>query len=187
MPVHLNLTIFDLGKHMSFYRRPKASGASIFFTVNLADRNSDLLVRGVSALRNAVRQTRSDRPFHIDAFVVLPDHLHCVWTLPAGDSDSSVRWGAIKSRFTRAVKAGIEDVGCNPTLPRSASKVRKGDAGIWQRRFWEHHIRDQADFDAHVRYCWINPVKHGYVARPQDWQWSSVHRDMQEGTYADGM
>jgi len=181
------LTMFALAVHMSFYRRPQATGASIFFTVNLADRGSDLLVREVAALRSAVRQTKAERPFHIDAFVVLPDHLHCVWTLPAGDGDFSVRWGAIKSRFTRAVKAGTGAVGCNPTLPRSASKVRKGDAGIWQRRFWEHHIRDQADFDAHVRYCWINPVKHGYVERPEDWQWSSVHRDICAGTYADGM
>ncbi len=185
---------------MSFYRRPKIQGASVFFTVNLADRGSDILVREVNALRAAVRQTKAERPFQIDAFVVLPDHLHAVWTLPAGDADFSVRWGAIKSRFTRAVNArgrvGFhpticggdgKGVGCNPTLPRSASKVRKGDAGIWQRRFWEHHLRDEADFNAHVRCCWINPVKHGHAERPEDWQWSSVHRDMRAGRYVAGM
>ena len=187
-------------RRMSFYRRPKIKGASIFFTVNLADRGSDILVREVNALRAAVRQTKAERPFQIDAFVVLPNHLHAVWTLPAGDADFSVRWGAIKSRFTRAVKArgrvGFhpticggdgKGVGWNPTLPRSASKVRKGDAGIWQRRFWEHHIRDETDFNAHVRYCWINPVKHGYAERPEDWRCSSVHRDMQAGRYVPGM
>lgn len=175
---------------MSSYRRPRISGATAFFTVALARRGSNLLFDEVTHLRAAVRQTKFERPFHIDAWVVLPDHLHAVWTLPAGDADFSTRWGAIKARFTRSLrddcrvgfnptnaKALGHEVGWNPTLPRSASKVRKGDAGIWQRRFWEHHIRNEADYRAHVRYCWLNPVKHGLVERPEDWPYSSVHRD----------
>lgn len=175
---------------MPNYIRPRVTGARVFFTVTLQERGSELLVREVAALRDAVRETRAERPFGIDAWVVLPDHLHAVWAMPAGDADYPTRWGAIKSRFTRAVRdsgrVGFHPtvavdgsrsvVGWNPTLP-SASKLRKGDAGIWQRRFWEHHIRDEADWQAHVRYCWQNPVKHGLVERPEDWPWSSLHRD----------
>jgi len=186
---------------MSCYIRPRRPGASVFFTVTLAARGSDALVREVETLRQAVRVTKQERPFHIDAWVVLPDHMHCVWTLPEGDSDYATRMGAIKARFTRAVKRRVgfhptnavdviegggdvaemvgwnpQVVGWNPTL-RSPSKIRKGDGGIWQRRYWEHHIRNEADFAAHVRYCWINPVKHGFVERPQDWPYSSYHRD----------
>ncbi|BDW86347.1 transposase [Roseicyclus marinus] len=189
---------------MSEYRRPPVTGAIVFFTVTLAARGGDVLVREVGLLRDAVRATRVERPFGIEAFVVLPDHIHAVWQMPPGDRAYGVRWGAIKSRFTRAVreKYGSDGSGCrvgfhptdgarvgpgvvgwNPTL-RSASKIRKGDAGLWQRRFWEHHIRDEADYWAHVRYCWWNPVKHGFVTRPEDWPFSSVHRD---GRYVPGM
>lgn len=175
---------------MSNYRRPRVTGASIFFSVALAGRGGDILLRHADALREAVTVTRNERPFGIDAFVVLPDHVHAVWTLPPGDRDYGTRWGAIKARFTRAVKSsgrvGLHPtngatVGCNPTLRRSRSKVKKGDAGVWQRRFWEHHIRDQADFAAHIRYCWMNPVKHGLVERAVDWPLSSIHRDIRRG------
>jgi len=182
---------------MSNYRRPQITGASVFFTVALANRNSDLLLREIDALRGSVAETRAERPFGIDAWVVLPDHLHCVWRLPANDADFSTRWGAIKARFTRSVRDGCRvgfnptaakeaghAVGWNPTLHRSPSKVRKGDSGIWQRRFWEHHIRDRADWEAHVKYCWTNPVKHGLVERPEDWPFSSVHRDIGEERYS---
>ena len=171
---------------MSRYRRPKITGATVFFTVALADRNSDLLVREVEVLRKAVRVTRAERPFAIDAWVVLPDHMHCVWTLPEGDAEFSVRMAAIKARFSRDIRrsgftptpptnsygarAGRKRVGVNPDLP-------KDEAPVWQKRFWEHHIRDDADYRAHVRYCWINPVKHGLVERPEDWPYSSYHRD----------
>ncbi|MFC3169401.1 REP-associated tyrosine transposase [Paracoccus fontiphilus] len=146
------------------------------------------------ALREAVR--RAERPFGTDGEerresartdrfqrrtsevqVVLPDRLPCISRLPVGDCDYSVRWGAIKARFSRAVRG---TVGWNPTL-RSASKVAKGDAGVWQRRFWEHHIRDEADFAAHMQYCWFNPVKHGLAERPEDWPYSSFHHDMAAG------
>ena len=168
---------------MPNYVRPKVKGATVFFTVALVDRNSDLLIREVERLRQSVRATWHERPFKVDAWVVLPDHLHCVWTLPEGDRDFAIRWGAIKSRFTRSLRrVGFHPtdpasaVGWNPTL-RSASKVSKGDAGLWQRRFWEHHIRGDEDYHAHVNYCWINPVKHGLVERPEDWLYSSFHRD----------
>jgi putative transposase len=152
---------------MSRYVRPRLAGASIFFTLALADRRSDLLVRNIAALREAVRQTRAERPFHINAWVVLPDHMHCVWTLPEGDSGYSRRWSIIKARFSRAM----------PFVERRESHVTRREHGIWQRRFWEHHIRDETDMINHVRYCWINPVKHGLVGHPREWAFSSWHRD----------
>lgn len=143
----------------------------MFFTVALADRRGDLLVREVERLRGAVRATRTERPFRIDAWVVLPDHLHAVWTLPEGDGDFSTRWRLIKSRFSMGLPKG--------TLRQSHE--RRQERGIWQRRFWEHHIRDHRDFCTHVRYCWINPVKHGLVKCPEDWPYSSIHRDAHTG------
>ncbi len=161
---------------MSDYLRPCVPGATVFFTVTLAKRGGDVLTREIGALRDAVRQTRAVRPFRIDAWVVMPDHLHAVWTLPEGDADCSVRWGAIKARFVMNVRrAGFSP----PTrLPPVATgrfaglkpglRVGKREAAIWQRRFWEHHIRDECDFRAHVEYCWFNPVKHGFVEHPAD-------------------
>ena len=178
---------------MSDYLRPRVKGGTVFFTVTLAERGDDLLTREIDALRAAVRKTMAAHPFRVDAWVVMPDHLHAVWTLPEGDAYYSRRWGAIKARFTRAVRdsgrVGFQPtilpdgrrsvVGWNPTL-RSMSKLRKGDAGIWQRRFWEHHIRNDADYRAHVEYCWFNPVKHGFVDAPADWPFSSYHRDREK-------
>ncbi len=152
---------------MANYIRPNRPGASIFFTVALADRGSDLLVREVATLREAVAHTKALRPFQIDAWVVLPDHIHAVWTLPSDDADFSTRWKDIKTHFTKAV---------GQTGLRSQSKLAKGEAGIWQRRFWDHHIRNDDDFTQHVQYCWWNPVKHGLVTNPTDWPYSSIHR-----------
>lgn len=152
---------------MSGYVRPRVAGASVFFTVTLQERGGWVLVDEVARLREAVAMTKAERPFRIDAFVVLPDHLHRVWTLPEGDSDFSTRWRLIKARFSRGLPMGA----------RRASHKRRQERGIWQRRFWEHHIRSEDDFAAHVNYCWINPVKHALVARPEDWPFSSVHRD----------
>ena len=121
---------------MPDYRRCRIPGGTYFFTVNLLERRRDLLVRHVEALRSAVRETRRRAPFHIDAWVVLPDHLHCVWTLPAGDADFSNRWKAIKIRFVQAIP---------DTERRSAVRVARRERGIWQRRFWEHAIRDETD------------------------------------------
>jgi putative transposase len=158
---------------MSCYIRPRIPGASVFFTVALADRSKATLVTEVAALREAVWTTRKERPFRIDAWVVLPDHLHAIWTLPEDDVDYSVRWRLIKARFSRGLPVGqLRD-----------SHVARQERGIWQRRFWERHIRDEADFAAHLRYCWFNPVKHGLVERPEDWPHSSVHREIRLGRY----
>lgn len=168
---------------MSRYTRPLISGATVFLTINLADRGSDALVRHIGLLRDVVRSTRERHPFHIDAWVVLPDHMHCVWTLPEGDTRYSVRVGAIKAEFSRNLRRsgftptpgphryGVSGagVGINPDL--------RGEAGIWQRRFWEHHIRDAEDYQNHLAYCWHNPVKHGLVTDMKDWPYSSWHRD----------
>ena len=156
---------------MPHYLRPHVTGGCVFFTVALADRGSRLLVDEVGLLREAVRATKGERPFGIDAFVVLPDHLHCIWTLPAGDRDYSTRWRLIKSRFSRRLPPG----------DRRESHIRRNERAIWQRRFWEHHIRDEVDFEAHVRYCWVNPVKHGFAERPEDWPFSSIRRDRRFG------
>lgn len=152
---------------MSAYIRPSVPGASVFFTVNLADRSAQTLVAQIDTLREAVRVTKAERPFRIDAWVVLPDHMHAVWTLPEGDADFSTRWSVIKARFSCAM----------PHTPRRPSHAARREHGLWQRRFWEHHIRDDADWANHIQYCWINPVKHGYVERPEDWPYSSFHRD----------
>ncbi|NNU80275.1 transposase [Halovulum dunhuangense] len=182
------------------YRRPRRPGATVFFTVALAERGSDLLTREVEVLRDAVRRVRARRPFGIHAWVVLPDHLHCVWTLPEGDAEYGVRWGAIKAHFSRSLRERDAARGPGagaPFLPTEFPVVRSGryaglkpglrvgkrECAIWQRRFWEHHIRDKADLVGHVRYCWANPVRHGLVERPEDWPFSSVHRDMAAGRY----
>ena len=159
---------------MPNYRRAFVPGGCWFFTVNLLDRRTRLLTDHIEALRDATRRTRHGYPFRIDAFVVLPDHLHAVWTLPPGDADFSIRWRLIKSRFARSI----------PKDER-LSRVRRarGERGIWQRRFWEHLIRDDADYARHVEYCYINPVKHGLVRRVSDWPHSSFHRAVRAGIF----
>jgi putative transposase len=154
---------------MPDYRRMRIRGASYFFTVALADRSSWLLVERIGELRAAYAATALEHPFRCDAIVILPDHLHAVWTLPEGDDDYPQRWRKLKARFTREV--GVETA-------LSKSKAAKREKGIWQRRYWEHVIRDEADFRLHVAYCWGNPVKHGLVARPTEWAFSSIHRDV---------
>lgn len=138
---------------MSRYIRPRPSGATIFFTVALSQRGSRLLVAEVERLRQAVRDTRAERPFGIEAWVVLPDHLHCIWQMPEGDADYATRWRLIKARFSRGVEAGT----------RRASHVARGERVVWQRRFWEHHIRNEADLAADLRYCWFNPEKQAWL------------------------
>ena len=153
---------------MPNYRRAFDGGRTWFFTVNLLNRKKRLLVEHIDALREAVRITRERFPFEIDAMVVLPDHLHAVWTLPEGDSDFPVRWGQIKARFSKAIPKGE---------PLDLIRRMRGERGIWQRRYWEHLIRDERDLDCHIDYCWYNPVKHGLVANVEDWPFSSFHRD----------
>lgn len=156
---------------MPNYKRPSQKGVCVFITVGLADRRSDLLVREVDTLRWAIRRTRVKWPFEINAAVILPDHFHAVITLPANDADYSTRLRIIKSRFSRQFARG----------PIRESHARRAERGIWQRRFWEHHIRGAEDYTAHIRYCWKNPVKHGLVKRPTDWPYSSIHRDARRG------
>lgn len=154
------------------YRRSDVAGGTFFFTVNLADRSADLLVRHVEAFRTTVRKVRHTHPFEIVAMVVLPDHLHAVWSLPGGDRDYPMRWSLIKSGFSRALPAA-ERV--------STARLRKRERGIWQRRYWEHQIRDDLDLSRHVDYIHINPVKHGYVGHAAEWPHSSIHRYIRAG------
>ena len=161
---------------MPDYRRYRISGGTYFFTVNLLERYpNDLLIRHIDVLRQAVKETRKRWPFHIDSWVVLPDHLHCIWTLPEGDDDNSNRWRVIKQTFSKAL----------PMIERrSVVRVARGERGIWQRRFWEHMIVDDADYAAHVDYYHINPLKHGLVKQVADWPYSTFHRDVASGLYS---
>ena len=145
----------------------RIDGGTYFFTVNLAERNRTLLTERIDNLREAFRVVKEAHPFKIDAMVILPDHLHTIWTLPDGDHDFSQRWRQVKSAFSREI-AKEERV--------SRSRLRKQERGIWQRRFWEHAIRDEEDFRRHVDYIHFNPVKHGYVQKVADWPYSSFHQ-----------
>lgn len=146
---------------MSNYRRHYVQGGTWFFTVNLQNRRSDLLIRHIATLRTATQCVKRAKPFLINAWVILPEHMHCIWTLPENDTDYSGRWRDIKKTFTRAL----------------------GMSGIWQQRFWEHTIRDENDLRRHRDYICINPLKHGYVTRVKDWPYSTFHRDVREGLY----
>jgi putative transposase len=159
---------------MPDYRRNRIPGATYFFTVNLRHRRSDLLITHIDALRDAIRQVRARAFFRIDAWVVLPEHLHCLWTLAAGDSDFPSRWRDIKTAFSKGVPA---------TERRSAVMINRGERGIWQRRYWEHTIRDDHDYAAHMDYIHFNPVKHRLVEKPADWQYSSFRRCVTGGLY----
>lgn len=146
--------------------------------MGLAERpGKGLLVERIDALGAAFRAVRQRHPFHMDAVVVLPDHLHCVWSLPDGDVDYSTRWGLIKAHFSRGVERGER---------RSASRIKRGERGIWQRRFWEHCLRDEGDYARHVDYIHWNPVKHGYVQRVAGWPHSSFQRHVARGAYPVG-
>jgi putative transposase len=154
------------------YRRAFVPGGCWFFTANLLNRRSTLLTDRIDTLREAARRTQQKYPFHIDALVVLPEHIHAVWTLPSGDADFSIRWRCIKVWFSRSLPKG-EDL--------TPVRLARGERGVWQRRFWEHLIRNDADYTRHVEYCYINPVKHALVRRVQDWPYSSFHRDVEAG------
>src|SRR5947209_8409395 len=157
---------------MRNYRRAFVPGGCWFFTVNLLERRECLLVDHIASLREAGAATRRTYDFKIDALVVLRDHLHAAWTLPPGDSDFSTRWRLIKSRFLKMLPKEER---------RSAIRVARNECGIWQRRLWEHLVRDEANCARHVEYCWINPLKHGLVTRVRDGPHSSFHRDARAG------
>jgi len=160
---------------MVHYRRIRLEGGTCFFTVTLADRRARVLTDHVDLLRSVFRRVQGERPFKIVAMVVLPDHLHAIWALPAGDADYSGRWRAIKAGFTRDLVAG--------GMP--LVRKDKGEYDLWQRRFWEHTVRDEADLAAHVEYIHFNPVKHGLVERVKDWPWSSFHQYVRRGWLAE--
>ncbi|MDA9422979.1 transposase [Bradyrhizobium sp. CCBAU 53380] len=143
-----------------------------FFTIVLADRSSTLLVDQADRLRRIYQTVFRRRPFETVAICILPDHLHAIWALPEDDQDFSSRWNLIKGGFSRGLEPG----------KRSISKLRKREKGIWQRRYWEHAIRDDADLERHVDYIHFNPVKHGLVKRVRDWSLSSFHRHVEQGT-----
>lgn len=159
---------------MTSYRRNFIPGGSFFFTVNLADRRRSLLTANIDLLCAAFREIRQRHPFTIDAIVVLPERLHTVWTMPDGDADFATRWRQIKSAFSRDL---VLDE------PVSASRAARGERGIWQRRYWEHTIRDEEDYARHIDYVHINPVKHGLFERVCDWSYSSFHRHVELGIY----
>nr|WP_307735382.1 transposase [Massilia soli] len=148
------------GFNVPHYRRSLEAGATYFFTVNLADRGSGVLVERVDELRAAVRKVRDARPFRIEAWVVLPEHMHAMWTLPEGDWDYAGRWRAIKTEFSKSI-----------------------GRSVWQKRYWEHTIRDDRDYAAHFDYIHLNPYKHGLVRNVRDWPYSSFHRYVDAGVY----
>jgi putative transposase len=159
---------------MPDYRRNRVPGGTYFFTVNLLDRSSSLLVNHIDALRTAVLKARRRSPFHIDAWVILPDHMHCLWTLPTRDSDFPGRWWTIKWFFSRSLP---------PLERRLGRRASKGERGIWQRRYWEHTIRDDTDYALHMDYTHFNPVKHGLVQHPADWPFSTFRHCVANGVY----
>ncbi|HCO96245.1 MAG TPA: transposase [Phycisphaerales bacterium] len=164
---------------MTQYRRAKFCGGYYFFTVVTYKRKrflADDIAR--ECLRSAWQNVRQNRPFEVTALCLLPDHLHCLWRLPEGDNDYSTRWMLIKKRFTRRyLKAGGYESG------QSLSREKKRERGIWQRRFWEHQIREQEDLDKHVDYIHYNPLKHGLVKAVEDWPWSTYHKFVRDGFY----
>ena len=154
------------------YRRFYKPGARYFFTV-VTENRAPILIDNIERLRSAFRLCMSRYPFEIEAIVILPDHLHALWRLPEGDADFSKRWMVIKRKFSSGLFAGnVTD-----------SKYKKREKGIWQRRFWEHCIRDEDDWRHHVDYIHFNAVKHGYVDKPQEWLYSSYHQAVRNGWY----
>ena len=159
------------------YRRSRAKGTTYFFTVVTDNRRSILCQEcNVALLREAFSDVISRHPFTIDAFVLLPEHLHCIWTLPENDNDFSNRWRQIKGHFSR--NCGDELKG-----DLTSGHKNKGEQAVWQRRFWEHQIRDERDFIKHVEYIHYNPVKHGLVNAPAAWPHSTFHRYVKQGIY----
>ena len=153
------------------YRRYRVRGGVYFFTVVLKDRRSDLLVRHVDILRKAILNVKEVYPFEINSIVVLPDHIHAIWTLPEGDDDFSRRWNLIKGNFTKRVNE----------YHRNIKKDNRNEYNLWQSRYWEHMIKNEIDYEKHVNYIHYNPVKHGLVKRIREWRYSSFHRFVRQG------
>ncbi|PLX61328.1 REP-associated tyrosine transposase [Sedimenticola selenatireducens] len=161
------------------YRRSRQAGGSYFFTLVTHSRRKILTDNdALELLRASFRRVKAKRPFLVDAMVVLPDHLHCIWTLPPDDHDFSTRWRLIKSRFSRYYRErrssgrvhAVSGIECQP---------------VWQNRYWEHLLRDEEDYRRHLDYIHYNPVKHGYTKSPVDWSWSSFRRYVLKGVYTE--
>lgn len=150
-------------------------GDLIFSTVHLVKPDSDLLIREIDLLRHTVSLTRRELPFGIEAWVVLPNHIHAIWRLPTGDTRVEQRWAVIKSRFLCAVR-DVDRVGFDAAALESTG-VLSHTSEIWKPEVARHDIQDKADLDLHLRHCFYNPVRHGLVARPEDWPYSFAHRD----------
>ena len=164
---------------MSHYRRSLTGGATFFFTVNTYQRQAILTLPDVrTALREAINHVRETMPFSVDAWVLLPDHLHTIWTLPANDAAYGKRWGIIKAHVSRCCAHMVEG-----TTPRNQSRAKRRERNLWQRRFWEHQIRDDLDYQRHVDYIHYNPVKHGLVKQAVDWPYSTFHQHVSHGVY----
>ena len=162
---------------MTDYRDNRVPGGTFFFTVRLLDRDSTLLTDHFSAFGEAMRQARSRKPFHVDAWVVLPDHAHAIWTLPPGDHDCATRWRAVKIAFSKAL---------NKACPRGAAGPRPklsstGDGGIWKRHYRDYRIGDDAEYEALIDYVHSDPIRHGHCQHPSEWPWSSLHRFLAAG------
>ena len=156
------------------YRRYRQAGGCYFFTL-VTENRTPLLIEHIERLRIAMRHCKEKHPFTIDAIVVLPEHLHTLWTLPPDDHDFSTRWMVIKRKFS----AGLE------TITTNKSKLAKREKGVWQRRFWEHCIRNDDDWQRHIDYIHYNPVKHSHCARPLDWRYSSFATMVSRGWYTE--
>jgi putative transposase len=159
------------------YRRAFIPGGSFFFTLVTQGRRPIFTFNEtVAVLRNAFKTVRASRPFEIDAIVIMPEHLYCIWTLPPNDANFATRWRLIKTWFTKHA---------DPLLraPIDSARSHKSEQAIWQHRYWEHCLRDENDYLRHVEYIHYNPVKHGHAASPLAWPYSSFHRYVEAGTY----
>jgi putative transposase len=164
---------------MPEYRRTRVEGGTYFFTVVTHRRQPVLILAGsLDAMKDVFRNVVQKRPFRVDAWVVLPDHLHCIWTMPEGDSDYPVRWAMVKKELTKQLgwSVGVD-------IAPSPSRQRRREGTLWQRRYWEHQIRDEKDYRAHVDYIHFNPVKHGLAKAPGDWTRSSFEGWVTRGAY----
>ena len=164
---------------MPNYRRAKTPGGTYFFTVVTYQRREILTdPESRAILREVINTVRRRYPFIIDAWVLLPDHIHSIWTLPTGDNDYSKRWGMVKAGFSKQAKTRF-----HREEWINNSKAKRNEGTIWQRRFWEHQIRDDSDYRRHMDYLHYNPIKHGLVKNVIDWPHSTFHRYVKNGVY----
>ena len=167
---------------MPNYRRDRSPGGVYFFTLVTYHREAPFLHEETRrCLRQAITEVMARDPFEITGICLLPDHLHTIWTLPTGDTRYSQRWNEIKGLFSKRSRKMPNVLG---SASPSRSRQLKGEVTLWQRRFWEHMIRDESDLRSHMDYLHYNPVKHGHVRRVVDWPWSSFHRYVREGVYS---